>query len=67
MAKRTGRVIYNQEQKVNMPVDKKPMKDKASSSSSSRPNLGTGMAEKAAKALENRKSTLDKQLKDYGV
>ena len=32
-----------------------------------RPSLGTGAAEKAAKLLEGRQSTLDKQLKEYGA
>lgn len=40
---------------------------KSSSSASSRPSLGTGTAEKAAKALEARKKTIDKQLEEYGA
>ncbi len=55
-----------------MPTDRKGQSDRPKanpqpSDSSSRPKLGSGMAEKAAKTLEKRKSTLDKQLKDYGA
>lgn len=45
----------------------KPQSSSSSSSASSRPSLGTGLAEKAAKAIEERKSTVDKQLAAYGV
>lgn len=53
-----------------MADDKKTKSSSSSSSSSSspsRPKLGTGGAEKAATQLEQRKSTLEKQLKEYGA
>lgn len=51
------------------PQSSKPENAKTSSSatSSSRPSLGNGMAEKAAKVLEERKNTIDKHLKEYGA